>query len=158
MLPNNIPNYGTAYHHFRRKVPMARSNGQPAICGARCAATLAAIPSRAGISSIVKVRPPSRSAGWAILTPPRDQRPHAVHYHRYHALILILMVTNVAVPDTASAAELEQRRSPAPRLAELRVDQDSRQRFANCGRRDGVFLSQPNRVARSSRYCRRGAL
>jgi transposase len=149
MLPTNFPNYGTVYHHFRRwsadgtleriahdlRRHVRRDAGRDAE------------PSRGIVDS---QSTPTAEAGGEVDFDPAKQIKGRKRFiiTDTMGLILTLLVTHAAVSDTASAAELEEHLGPAPRLAELLVDQGFKQTFRQIWKdRRGVTVTTVKRVS-----------
>jgi transposase len=149
MLPNNFPNYGTVYHHFRR---WSADGTMERITHdlrrqVRRDADRDPEPSRAIADS---QSTPTAEAGGEV---DFDAAKRIKGRKRFiitdtMGLMLTLMVTHAAVSDTASAAELEQRLGPAPRLAEMIIDQGFKASFRQCWEeRRGITVTTVKRVS-----------
>jgi putative transposase len=149
MLPNNFPNYGTVYHHFRRwsadgTVERIAHDLRRQV---RRAAGRDPEPSRGIVDS---QSAPTAEAGGEV---DFDTNKQIKGRKRFiitdtMGLILTLLVTHAAVSDTASAAALEQRLGPAPRLADLLVDQGFKATFRQLWEeRRGITVTTATRVS-----------
>jgi putative transposase len=148
MLPTNFPNYGTVYHHFRRWSDdgTLEQIAHDLRRQVRRDAERDPEPSRGIVDS---QSAPTAEAGGEL---DFDAAKRVKGRKRFiitdtMGLILTLMVTHAAVSDTASAADLEQRLGPAPRLRQLIVDQGFKAAFRTCWQdRRGIQVETIKRV------------